>query len=103
MAGFERPLTLPQRTALRQQQSRPLLEQFRQWLIEQSKDALPKSPIGQAIGYTLNNFVALTRYTDDPGTSGGGPGVDLAIDNNASERALRSVAIGRNYVKPGIM
>lgn len=89
-------LDLQQRGALRQQQSRPLLQHFREWLVEQAKDALPKSPIGQAIGYTLNNFEALTRYTDDV------PGVDLAIDNNAAERALRSVAIGRkNYLFMG--
>ena len=47
---------------------------------------LPKSPMGVAIGYVLGNRAALTRYT--------GAGF-LAIDNNASERALRAVAIAR--------
>jgi len=47
---------------------------------------LPKSPLGKAIEYALSNRVALSRYLDDP---------ILAIDNNASERALRHVVIGR--------
>ena len=47
---------------------------------------LPKSPIGQAVSYTLANGQALVRYTDDG---------DTAMDNNAAERALRAVAIGR--------
>ena len=70
----------------RQEQSRPILDQFKAWLEEQKLDALPKSPIGQAIRYTLNNWEALARYTEDG---------DLAIDNNAAENALRAIALGR--------
>jgi len=47
---------------------------------------LPRSPIAQAIGYMLNQWPALIIYTTDP---------RLSIDNNAAERALRRVAIGR--------
>jgi hypothetical protein len=47
---------------------------------------LPKSPMGQAITYTLNQWDALTVYTTDG---------ELAIDNNASENALRRIAVGR--------
>ena len=47
---------------------------------------LPKSPEGRAVRYTLKNWTALTRYCDDG---------DLAIDNNATERAIRGVAVGR--------
>ena len=47
---------------------------------------LPRSPLGQAITYALNQWSALTTYT----TAG-----FLNIDNNASERALKRVAIGR--------
>jgi len=47
---------------------------------------LPKSPIGGAIGYARSNWVALNRYTEAG---------FLAIDNNASERAVKPVAIGR--------
>ena len=44
---------------------------------------LPKSPEGEAIAYTLSNWKALTRYVDD------------GIDNNAAERSLRGIAVGR--------
>lgn len=47
---------------------------------------LPKSPIGQAAAYTFNQWNALQRYCD----SG-----ELKIDNNAAERIMRPVAIGR--------
>lgn len=47
---------------------------------------LPKSPLGQAIGYALNQWEALCVYTTDG---------RLAIDNNAAENALRRVAVGR--------
>ena len=47
---------------------------------------LPKSPLGGAIGHTLSNRAALGRYCGD---------ADLPIDNNASERSLRGVAVGR--------
>jgi transposase len=71
---------------VRQERAKPLLESFSQWLNEQHAKALPKSPIGQAIGYALSNWAALCRYTEDG---------DLAIDNNLSERTLRPQAIGR--------
>jgi hypothetical protein len=47
---------------------------------------LPKSPVGQAISYTLGNWEALVRYCEDG---------DLEIDNNGAERSLRGVAVGR--------
>ncbi len=74
------------RLARRQSQSRPILEQIRLWLIEQQAQVLPRSPIAQAIGYTLNQWPALVIYTTD---------TRLSIDNNVAERALRRVAIGR--------
>ena len=46
----------------------------------------PKGPLAEAIGYTLNHWVALNRYLDDG---------RLEIDNNAIERAIRPVAQGR--------
>jgi transposase len=70
----------------RQTQSAPLLEQIRLWLIQQQPQVLPKSPIGAAIGYALNQWPALMVYTSD---------ARLSIDNNVAERALRRVAVGR--------
>jgi hypothetical protein len=62
-------------------------------LEEQQGQVLPKSPIGVAIGYALGNRAAHSRYAE--------AGL-LQIDNNASERALRAVAIGRkNYLFAG--
>jgi hypothetical protein len=78
------------RLALRQERTVPRLQQFRAWLqsqqAQQGGPVLPKSPLGEAITYAFNQWDALTVYTTDG---------DLAIDNNASENALRRVALGR--------
>jgi transposase len=85
-----RALDTATRAALRQQQARPILGAFRQWLDGQlvagTNPVLPKSPLGHAITYARGNWEALCRYTSDG---------DLAIDNNAAERALRAVVTGR--------
>ncbi len=49
--------------------------------------ALPKTPLGGAIGYATNNWAALKGYLEEG---------FLALDNNLSERTLRAVALGRN-------
>ncbi len=69
------------RRALRQRDSVPLLTAFGEWLTEQSRLALPKSPIGQAIAYARSNWEALCRYPEHE---------DLSIDNNLAERMLRA-------------
>ncbi len=78
------------RLRLRKEQTVPRLAQFRTWLDSQQAvrggPVLPKSPMGQAIQYVLNQWDALCVYTTDG---------RLAIDNNASENALRRVAVGR--------
>jgi transposase len=77
------------RRALRQRNSVPLLAAFGEWLTEQGRLALPKSPIGQAISYAQSNWPALLRYPENG---------ELSIDNNLAERMLRAQAIGRkNY------
>jgi transposase len=76
-----------ERRQQRQEQARPVLEALHQWLTTQRGQALPKSALGQAIGYALNNWAALCRYLEQG---------YLAIDNNLSERTLRVVALGRN-------
>ena len=78
------------RLQLRQEQCVPILTTLCQWLKEQQRQVLPKSPIGEAITYALNQWYALLRYT----TQG-----FLEIDNNAAERGLRPIAVGRkNYL-----
>ena len=72
------------RVSLREEHSRPLLDDLKTWL--DAEVFLPKSLSGKAATYTLNQWVALNRYLEDG---------NLSIDNNASERAMRPVAIGR--------
>jgi transposase len=62
-------------------------------LIEYQHQVLPKSPMGKAVTYSVNQWKALNRYIEDP---------ILSIDNNVSERTLRMVVIGRkNYMFAG--
>jgi hypothetical protein len=72
------------RLELRQKQAVPRLEAFKTWLegvqAASGGSILPKSPMGQAITYALNQWKALCVYTTDG---------DLNIDNNVSENALR--------------
>lgn len=88
-----RPLGHEERQRLREERSRPLLVKFEAWLGQQAPAVLPKSPIGEAITYARNQWTALTRYIEDG---------RLEIDNNAAERALRAVVLGRkNYLFAG--
>jgi transposase len=75
-----------ERLAERQARSVPVLERLETFLRQQKETALPQSKFGQAIGYALNRWGALLRYTTDGA---------LEIDNNRSERTLRPCAIGR--------
>ncbi len=70
----------------RQEKARPILVEMKTVLDEYRSKVLPQSPIGKAVTYSLNQWGALLRYTDNP---------ILHIDNNLSERTLRMVAIGR--------
>ncbi len=70
----------------RQQHSIPILHTFEAWLRQEQTNVLPKSPIGKAFTYTLNQWTALCRYTEDGA---------LSIDNNLAERLMKLPAIGR--------
>jgi transposase len=72
--------------AVRQARSVPVLAQIEIWLDAPREVVLPRSPLAAAITYAQNQWQALTTYA----TQG-----FLAIDNNASERSLKRVAIGR--------
>jgi hypothetical protein len=74
------------RLTLRQERSVAVLERIKAWLGAEQQVVLPRSPMAAAITYARNQWTALTTYT----TQG-----FLSIDNNASERALKRVAIGR--------
>ena len=81
-----RDLPPQQRLELRRLESRPILDKLYGYLLEIEGELLPKSPAGRAVRYTLKNWTALTRYCEDG---------DLEIDNNATERAIRGIAVGR--------
>lgn len=79
-------LSAEQRLALRQRVSARLLGKLHQYLLDLRQEVLPKSPSGAAVRYALNQWEALTRFLDDG---------ELEIDNGATERANRDIAIGR--------
>jgi transposase len=82
-----------QRLQMRQDLAVPILGQFHAWLTAQRPEVLPKSPLAEAIGYALNNWEALRRFTEAG---------FLAIDNNVSEREMKRIAIGRkNWLSMG--
>jgi transposase len=81
------------RLTIRQTRARPLLDDFRKWMEKALRSLSSKSETAGAIRYALSRWRALTRYADDG---------RLEIDNNAAERALRTVALGRkNYLFAG--
>jgi len=84
--AWDQKLGSDARRALRQAESKPILEDIHAYLEREQPQVLPKSPEGQAIAYTLSNWRALVRYCEDG---------DLEIDNNGAERSLRGVAVGR--------
>lgn len=81
------------RQSLRQQQSIPVLNELKAWMLDNYKAVLPGSHIGQALHYSLERWDGLMIYTTDG---------KLEIDNNLVENAIRPVAIGRkNYLFAG--
>ena len=79
-------LSAEQRLALRQRLSAPVMRKLHVYLLQIREEVLPKSPAARAVRYALNQWDALTRFLQDG---------DLEIDNGATERVNRDVAIGR--------
>jgi transposase len=81
------------RQQIRGARASPKLAELYQWLIATAKKISKKSDLAGAIHYALARWKALTRYRDDG---------RVEIDNNAAERSLRAVALGRkNYLFAG--
>jgi transposase len=76
-----------ERRKVRQERSRPRVEALGTWLREQYARLSPNSQVAKAIAYSLNGWNALVRFLDDG---------RLCLSNNAAERALRGIAVGRN-------
>lgn len=75
-----------ERYTIRQERSLPLLDAYLVWLKQQRSRALPKSKLGEAITYSINQWEKLTVFLKDG---------RLEIDNNRSERAIKPFVIGR--------
>jgi hypothetical protein len=82
-----------ERCTVRSARAGPLLEDIRTWFEATLGQVSAKSVLATAIRYALTRWTALVRYRDDG---------HIEIDNNAAERALRAVALGRkNYLFAG--
>lgn len=89
----EQQLDFTERLKLRKDEALPILQQLGRWMKQEYIKVLPKSPIGQALGYSIERWDELTIYTTDG---------KLNIDNNPVENSIRPVAIGRkNYLFAG--
>lgn len=75
-----------ERSELRAQKSRPIVDSLLAWARGEAEKALPRSGLGEALRYMLNLEPGLRRFMEDP---------RIPLDNNAAERALRSVVVGR--------
>jgi transposase len=75
-----------ERVCVRKERSRPLIFELESWLCEQRARVSKNSETGKAIDYSLKRRSALTRFLDDG---------RLCMSNNAAERELRGIAVGR--------
>jgi transposase len=80
-------LDADQRKAIRQQQSKPVLDTLHQWMALQRQKVPDGSATAKALDYSLRRWVALTRFVEDG---------QLPVDNNWIENQIRPIAIGRN-------
>lgn len=78
--------SIEERYQTRLWKSKPLLDEFREWLDEHLGEVPPQSQLGIALNYAHNEWPTLIRYLDDG---------RLSIDNNMVENAIRPFAIGR--------
>lgn len=89
----EKHLSEAAKLALRKQRAGPIRDRFKEWLDAERPRHPPKSPLGVAIRYTLGQWGELGVFLDD---------ARVPLDNNASERSLRRIALGRkNYLFVG--
>ena len=79
-------LSAGQRRAVRNERSRPLVAELESWLRQQRAKLSRKSETAKAIDYSLKRWTALIRFLDDG---------RLCMSNNAAERAVRCIAVGR--------
>ena len=86
MTRRETPPTPEERRIERERDSRPVLDEFHAWLGAMQPIVVPKSALGKAVGYCLNQWEKLSRFMEDG---------RLEIDNNRAERSIKPFVIGR--------
>jgi hypothetical protein len=92
-AATTQHVSAAERLAMRQEKSALVVADFREWLDKYHDSLPPQEPISKALNYLHNHWAALTRFLEDG---------RIPIDNNAAERALRAIAVGRkNYLFAG--
>ncbi len=69
---------------MREERSKPILKRIEAWAMEVRP--LPESALGKAVSYMAKLWPGLTRFANDP---------RVPMDNNATERSLRNVVVGR--------
>lgn len=74
------------RLSVRADRARPLVEELHAWLSRNRAALSAKAPLAKAIDYLLKRWAAFTRFLDDG---------RICLTNNAAERALRGIAVGR--------
>ena len=90
----ELAMTVEERLALRREHAEVWAEEIRVECLKLSKIVLPKSTLGQAVSYTLNQWAKLRRCFDY---------AEVELSNNLAENSMRPVALGRNYAESLIM
>ncbi|MES2925346.1 MAG: transposase [Pseudomonadota bacterium] len=81
-----RGMTPERRQHLRQKLAKPILNELHRWLLDLRASVVPKGLLGRAIRYTLDEWERLVAYVDDG---------HVEIDNNACEREIKQVVMGR--------
>jgi transposase len=75
-----------ERLAVRRELSRPLVDDLHRWMLEHRPKLASKNPVAKAMDYMLKRWTGFTRFLDDG---------RIDLSNNAAERALRGIAMGR--------
>jgi transposase len=76
----------PERRAVRQDRSAPVVTELESWMRDQRAKLSRHDPVAKALDYMLTRWPAFTRFLDDG---------RICLTNNAAERALRGIALGR--------
>ena len=74
------------RLAVRRERSKKIVDDLETWLRAERRKLSSKSPLAKAIAYSLNHWPAFARFLDDG---------RICLSNNAAERAVRGIAVGR--------